>query len=171
MNIIAIIPAAGKGARFGTPKVDAMYNSVTFSQKILQTLEEIGIAKHLIIRDIDTPDMLASLRWGMQKILSEQENPDGWLIWPVDHPTVKPDTIRILASVFETNSNSVIIPRYQSKNGHPIIVPGFLCIPDKPEPLGLKGIIMQSGFPVKYVNVDDVGILFNFNTPEDVTYV
>jgi len=171
MKIIAVIPAAGKGSRFGMPKVDASYNGIAFSQMIINTLQEAGIDDYVLVRDIETPDMLATIRVGMQKALSGQDRPDGWLIWPVDHPTVKASTIRILVKVFEEKANSVIIPRNQDKNGHPIIIPGVMVIPDKTEPMGLKGIIMQSGFPVQHLNVDDVGILFNFNTPEDVQYV
>jgi len=171
MKIIAVIPAAGKGTRFGMPKVDASYNGIAFSEMIINTLKEAGLDDFVLVRDIETPDMLATIKAGMQKAVSEQGNPDGWLIWPVDHPTVKASTIQILVSIFTKKSNSVIIPRNQGKNGHPIIIPSALVIPDKAEPLGLKGIIMQSGFPVFYPDLDDVGILFNFNTPEDVVYV
>lgn len=171
MNIIAIIPAAGKGNRFGMPKVDASYNGITFAQKIISTLSEAGIERYILVRDVETPDMLSSIRWGAQKALSEQSEPDGWLIWPVDHPTVKAPTIRILTEVFAKNNNSVIIPRNQGRSGHPVLLPGAFVFPDKPEPLGLKGLIMQSAFPLLFVDVDDVGILFNFNTPEDVKYV
>jgi molybdenum cofactor cytidylyltransferase len=170
-DIIAIIPAAGKGSRFGMPKVDATYNGITFSNMIISTLEEAGIAKHILVRDVETSDMLATIRIGMQRAQKEYGSPDGWLIWPVDHPTVRQATIEMLVSSFAENRNSIIIPRNQDKNGHPIIIPGSMVIPDRSNPLGLKGIIMDSGFPVLHLNVDDVGILFNFNTPEDVVYV
>lgn len=171
MKIIAIIPAAGKGTRFGMPKVDASYNGISFAEMIKSTLTEAGIGDIYLIRDVETPDMLATIKIGMHRVLREQERPDGWLIWPVDHPTVKASTIRMLVNVFTGKANSVIIPRHQNRNGHPILVPGALVIPDKPEPLGLKGVIIKSGFPLHYIDVDDVGILFNLNTPEDVVYV
>lgn len=171
MKIIAIIPAAGKGSRFGMPKVDASYNGISFAQMIINTLKAAGIEDYILVRDIETPDMLATLRIGMQRALQQQERPDGWLIWPVDHPTVKASTVSIMVQVFTEKANSVIIPRNQGKNGHPILLPGALVIPDQPQPLGLKGVIIQSGFPQLCIDVDDVGILFNFNTPEDVIYV
>ncbi len=170
MKLAAIIPAAGKGRRFGMPKVDAEYNGITFAQRIISTLQEAGFADYVLVRDVETPDMLASVRWGMQKALSENERPDGWLVWPVDHPTVRVTTIIALAGIFAKNSNSVIIPRHQGRSGHPVLLPGAFSIPDKPNPLGLKGVIMESHFPLVFADVDDVGILFNFNTPEDVHY-
>jgi CTP:molybdopterin cytidylyltransferase MocA len=170
MKLTAIIPAAGKGSRFGMPKVDALYNGIAFSQMIINTLSEAGIENYVLVRDVETPDMLASVRWGMQKALSEQEYPDGWIVWPVDHPTVKATTILTLKEIFTHKSNSVIVPRHQGRGGHPVMLPGAFSIPDKPNPLGLKGVIMESHFPLVFADVDDVGILFNFNTPEDVHY-
>jgi len=171
VKIVALIPASGKGTRFGMPKVDASYNGISFAEMIRNTLTEARISDIYLIRDIETPDMLATLKTGMQRALHEQERPDGWLIWPVDHPTVRSSTIRMLVNVFTDKANSVIIPRHQNQNGHPILVPGALVIPEQPDPLGLKGVILKSGFPVFHIDVDDVGILFNFNTPEDVVYV
>ncbi len=170
MQIITLIPAAGKGSRFGMPKVDASYNGISFAQRIIDTLEEAGLTDYYLLRDLDTPDMQTTLRHGMRLAITEGRIPDGWLIWPVDHPTVKAATVMTLASIFERKSNSVIIPRNGGRNGHPILIPGALLIPAQPDPLGLKGIIHSSGFPILYADVDDVGILFNFNTPEDMAY-
>ncbi len=171
MQIVALIPAAGKGSRFGMPKVDAMYNGITFSQAILNTLQELGHIDSLVIRDVETPDMFASLKLGMKTFQSQNIHPDGWLIWPVDHPTVKPDTVRFMLKIFSARNNSIIIPRHDSKNGHPIIIPASLAIPDIAPANGLKEIIMLSHLPVHFVEVDDPGILVNINTPEDVKYV
>jgi CTP:molybdopterin cytidylyltransferase MocA len=171
MHIIALIPAAGKGSRYGMPKVDALYNGITFSQMILNTLQSAGIETSYIIRDIETPDMLASLKVGMNTFHSQAVHPDGWLIWPVDHPTVKAETVKLLIQFFATHTNSVIIPCHNSHSGHPIIIPASLALPDYPLPNGLKDVIMLSHFPVHHVEVDDPAILHNINTPEEVHYV
>lgn len=171
MQIIALIPAAGKGERFGMPKVDAMFNGISFSEKIIAALQEAGITQYMVIRDVDTPDMLASLKVGMDSFHSQNVHPDGWLIWPVDHPMVNPETISILIKEFSSKTNSIIVPRCNNRNGHPIIIPGFMTIPDQPDPNGLKGVLMKSHCIIEHVDIDDEGILKNINTPEDVTYV
>ena len=171
MQIIALIPAAGKGSRYGMPKVDAMFNGITFSQMILNTLQSAGIEENLIIRDIDTPDMLGSLKYGMNAYQAQGVHPDGWLIWPVDHPTIKIETIIFIMSIFASHANSIVIPRHAGKNGHPIMLPGSLVIPEQEFANGLKDVIMLSHFPVHFAEVDDPGILVNINTPEDVKYV
>jgi molybdenum cofactor cytidylyltransferase len=171
MHIIALIPAAGKGSRYGMPKVDAMYNGVTFSQMITNSLQDIGIADSFVIRDMDTPDMLASIKEGMKHFQAQNIQPDGWLIWPVDHPTVKSETVSFMLKIFALRCNSIIIPRYGVRSGHPIIIPFAMVIPDQPMPNGLKDVIIQSHFPVHYVEVEDPGILVNINKPEDVKYV
>lgn len=171
MQIVALIPAAGKGSRYGMPKVDASYNGITFSQMILNTLTEAGVEIYHVIRDIDTPDMLASLKVGMNTFQSQNVHPDGWLIWPVDHPTVRAETIKFMMNIFSSRTNSIIIPRHDNKNGHPIIIPASLAIPEQSPPNGLKEVIMLSHLPVHFIEVDDSGILVNINTPEDVKYV
>lgn len=171
MQIVALIPAAGKGNRFGMPKVDANYNGISFSEKILATLRESGIKEHLVIRDVETPDMFATIKYGMKSILSKGIHPDGWLIWPVDHPAVQIGTIRFMIKVFSIHSNSIIIPRHNARNGHPIIIPASLAFPEDAPPNGLKDIILQSLLPVHFIEVEDPGILININTPEDVIYV
>ena len=171
MQIITLIPASGKGSRFGSPKVDALYNGVSFLQMILNTLRDAGLLNCYVLRDLETPDMLATVRYGMQRALRDASLPDGWLIWPVDHPLVKPATVLALLKDFAEKRNSVLIPRHQGRNGHPIILPGSFTIPQTDNPDGLKGVISQAHYPIGYVEVDDAGILVNINTPEDILYV
>jgi len=171
MDLIAIIPAAGKGNRFGMPKVDASYNGITFAERIIMTLTTAKLDKYILVRDVETPDMLGSIRLGMQKALSEYGRPDGWVIWPVDHPAVKAETVTTLSTAFAERRNSIIIPRCNGKSGHPIILPGCFVIHEESNPLGLKGLIIHSDHPVHYVETQDGSILRNFNTPEDMVYV
>jgi len=170
MEICALIPAAGKGSRFGQPKVDALYNGFTFSEMIIKTLKEAGIKTYYIIRDIETPDMSATLYNGWQQVCREGRHPDGWLIWPVDHPLVKKETIVLMVDAFADNSNSVIIPCYNNRNGHPVLLPGSFVFAKKADAAGLKGAILKSDFPRLYIEVDDAGILANLNTPEEALY-
>ena len=115
--------------------------------------------------------MLATIRYGIKEVISTGYHPDGWFIWPVDHPTVKTATIRFMVKIFASRLNCVIIPRHADKNGHPIIIPAALVIPEQTHLNGLKEVIMLSGFPIHYTEVDDPGILANINTPEDLRYV
>ena len=171
MIVFCLVPAAGKGTRFGMPKVDAMLEGSTFSQTIMETLRHTNTHDYLIIRDIDTPDMLSSIRYGMHKVIYNGTHPDGWLIWPVDHPLVKAATVNMLIETFRNYPNSVIIPQYGGKAGHPVIIPASMKIPDGTFSSGLKEIITLSGVSVHHIEVDDPAINENMNTPGDVHYV
>lgn len=153
------------------PKVDAMFNGLTFRQWIENTLSHTKVSDWLIIRDIQSADMLGSIRYGMQAIRAKGVKPDGWLVWPVDHPFVKHQTIDALIDCFHTNPQSVIIPEHQGRKGHPILLPGDLQIPEQDFPNGLKDVISQSGLGKVCVPTEDSGIIANVNTPGDVTYV
>jgi CTP:molybdopterin cytidylyltransferase MocA len=178
MLIFALIPANGKGSRYGMPKVDAVFNGITFQQHIENTLSETVVRDWLVIRDIDSHDMLGSIRYGMHRIMTQGIWPDCWLIWPIDHPFVKAETINALIDCYRVNPKSVIVPQLKSnhdslppKRGHPIILPGGLMIPNIEYINGLRTMLEKAKLNKVYIEVDDPGIIENINSPEDVRYV
>lgn len=178
MQIYALILANGKGTRYGMPKVDAVFNGLTFLQHIETTLAQAKVDDYLVIRDVETPDMLGSIRYGMHQIMTRGVWPGGWLIWPVDHPFIKAETITALIECHRANPKSVVIPQCHStdgtpafRRGHPIILPGGLIVPNVDYPNGLKSMLEKAKLSTCYISVDDPAILANINTPEDVHYV
>jgi CTP:molybdopterin cytidylyltransferase MocA len=169
LRIVAIIPAAGKGLRYGKPKIAAKVGRNTFIDQIVQTLERAKVNSYEIVKDIETEDMLDSIRIGMKRYLQNKQRPDGWLIWPVDHPYVKPETISGLIGCFASNSSSVIVSGYQGQHGHPVVIPASLNISDKNYPGGLRQAIKDSGIKRVNLDVDDKAVLMNINRPSDQT--
>ncbi len=164
-KIVAIIPAAGKGKRYGMPKINAVIDGKTFLEHIMDTLTQAGITKIIVVRDIETNDMLDSIRTAINE---SSENPSGWLIFPVDHPLIRVETIKQIIAAFRKAPDRVIVPQYNSKNGHPIIFPSALKIPEGIIDGGLKSVINESGFSKLAVSVDDKEVLNNKNYREDI---
>ena len=167
-QIYAIIPAAGKGSRYGESKVDATYREKTFLKYILDTLSQTPVAGVKVVRDVETIDMLASIRMGLELAKNDGWSALGWLIWPVDHPLIKVHTIRSLIEHFYRKPTVVINPLYEGQRGHPVIIPDSLQIPDNYISGGLRSIIANSTLERNEIEVSDPHIIKNINSHKDL---
>ena len=164
MKLAAIIPASGKGLRYGMPKADALLESgESFEERIKRLCAEAGMEDICVVREPSCAQMLDSICLGI-KSLPEM---DAYLIFPVDHPYVTAQTIAELIRAWHQNPKAVIKPCHQGKCGHPIIIPKCLAL--HPElPGGLAACINRSRIAVLKIQVDDPGILKNLNYPSDL---
>ncbi len=88
------------------------------------------------------------------------------LVYPCDHPLVLPGT---LSSLFREAGNrpwQIIIPRYQGRNGHPVIFPRALLDEIFRKPT-LRHIIREHPANVSVVDTDDAGVVLDMDTPEE----
>jgi len=169
-EIAAIIPAAGRGKRFGIPKAQAALHGRSFLDLITDTLHEAGIRDVIAVTDVDTADMLASIRIGIDQAnerLPKGSGYLGYLIFPVDHPLVNSDTVIALCQRFMDDPQVVVKPCYQGKYGHPVIIPAALDL-NCPTEHGLSQIISDSAYPVIALETDDPNVVLNLNTPSDI---
>ncbi|MDZ4122528.1 MAG: NTP transferase domain-containing protein [Candidatus Cloacimonadaceae bacterium] len=166
-DLCAIILAAGKGKRFGQPKIAALFRGKSFLEHILQSLALAGIDSYHIAKDLPTPDMLSSLRVAVQHVSAMNAN--GYLVFPVDHPLVHYSTLISLKTAFTQHPDAIIRPSFEGKHGHPIIIPAILDIFGYEPQGGLAEIIRQSSLPMLSIEVTDEYILRNINTLEDLT--
>lgn len=161
-ELCAIIPASGKGSRFGQPKAEALLETgETFLQRVTGLVLGAGVNCIRSVVDRDTPDMLSSLRLG----ISECPGMDAYLIFPVDFPFVNPETVQSLVDAAQNYPGIVIKPSFQGVKGHPVIIPGNIDLYPEDCSGGLAGIIYRQGLTVLDLPVDDPGILQNVNYP------
>jgi molybdenum cofactor cytidylyltransferase len=89
---------------------------------------------------------------------------DGALIWPVDIPGVSGDTLtRILALASPT---TLVSPRHAGRRGHPLWI-GAALWPLVPGTIERGGLRSLTGPPWREVEVDDVAVLLDVDTPAD----
>ncbi|MBW6514647.1 MAG: NTP transferase domain-containing protein [Candidatus Syntrophosphaera sp.] len=165
-DLIAVIPASGKGGRFGQPKALASYEGKAFAEHITSTLLESGVDNVIVAVGYDTPDMLATLR----QAIDEQGNTaaKGYLVWPVDHPFVRKDTVLNLIQAWREQPVAVIRPSHGGQSGHPIIIPAWLDLNADDGGQGLAGLIRAQACTVIDVPVEDPNVLRNINYPKDL---
>src|SRR5205823_5578166 len=115
----AVIPAAGKSARMGRPKLALPLGGRTVLERVVASLREAGVehvlvvigphvpqlaalaeraGAHVLQLAEETPDMRATVEAGL-RWLEERFHPapdDRWLLVPADHPTLNPLLVRLL---------------------------------------------------------------------------
>lgn len=165
-RIVAIIPASGKGERFGQPKADACLWGKPFIEHIRETLAAAGVYSVVVAAGCDTPDMLATLR----RAVAENRSGDtlGWLVWPVDHPFLRLETIVVLCQAFVSNPNAVVRPVFEGNPGHPVLIPAWFDLDREGQGPGLAGIIRCQARSYIDLPVDDDAVLRNVNLPSDL---
>ena len=185
-NIPAIILAAGSGKRIGIPKLKLKHDDEFFVNIIANNLKSEGIndivciirkddlewfKENAVVSDYiinDNPElgMVSSVKLGVERY----KHKEGVLLFPVDHPYVSCNTIKLLIRDFGKNNNSVIKPYLNDKSGHPLIVPKILfnTILKNDDLKSLNDIIKESQIPTIQTNVEDKGILKNINYSDDI---
>lgn len=159
-DLCVIIPASGKGTRYGEPKATALLETgESFLERIIAICKGADLNEIHPVCDRETPDMLSSLRLG----ISEQPGFAQYMVFPVDFPFVQSSTIRALLKKCSTDREAVIRPVYLGRNGHPIIIPASLDLSASVFEGGLAALIRNSGLQVTDLVVEDPGILRNVN--------
>lgn len=180
--IAGLILGGGVGERFGGPKAFVrLPDGTTFLESCLAALREAGAAPvaatlppatteptpdGLEALTLPAPgmDMLASLRHGLTRLLASP----GWrvvVVLPVDHPLVRPETVRALTAA----ATPTAVPVYRGKRGHPValtrqfaerLLSGELAAATLRDAMKIAGR--------HDVEVDDPGVASNCNTPEQL---
>ncbi|MCP4783665.1 MAG: nucleotidyltransferase family protein [Fuerstiella sp.] len=145
-----VIPAAGQSLRMGARhKLLLPWNNVTVIDHVLRAWAE-SWAQHvvivvrkddiqlqeacrywpnadLVIPENDPQDMKRSVQHGLQHISATYDpgDCDRWMLAPADLPTLSSELInRVVAAC--RDSDSVVVPRFGDRRGHPVAVPWAL---------------------------------------------
>ena len=184
-KVAAIILAAGRSERMGTPKPLLAIEGSTFLETIIENLKRAGlreiivvlghrameIKSHLpadvksIVNDNYERGQLSSLKRGLGLLSSDT---DAFLMVLVDHPLVSVVTYRAIIDLLEKGA-PIVLPKYKGKRGHPV---GFSTayikeLMDAPEDIGARFVIKNNIDNLVELPVYDRNVCFNINTKED----
>lgn len=108
--------------------------------------------------------MLSSVQAGIAALAPAVE---AVLVWPVDLPYVKPETVRgLLAGA----PDKMVLPQHAGRGGHPLRIPRscFAELAALAPALGLRGLMAAHPDRVSRLSVDDPGVLLDIDTPDDL---
>lgn len=181
--ISAIILAAGKSERMGTPKALLPIHGRTFLENILNSISQTSIEDVFVVvghhrKEIEervklssvvfNPDyeqgMTTSFQTGIRALSWEAS---GAFLFLVDHPLVEPKTLESM--IERLAPNRIVIPTFQGRRGHPVlfateILEEILALPSSE---GANSVVRRNPARVVEVPVNEPGILVDIDTPED----
>ena len=123
----------------------------------------------LVVNPDPARGQFSSLRVGLQEVLKRGR--DAAMVTLVDRPPVRMETLETLESAFEqatTQRKWAVIPEYQGKHGHPILLgrqmmEAFLRAPETSNARDVEHAHLSE---IEYVPVDDPLVAVNVDTPE-----
>jgi molybdenum cofactor cytidylyltransferase len=183
-SVSAILLAAGRSQRMGTPKQLLPIQGRPTVIRCLESLRDSqvpdvvivvnpeggdivnaaqGFHARVAVNEIPGSDMAASVKAGMACI---SDAATGVLICLCDHPLVRPETIGSMVSAHSRKPDAIIIPRYLGRKGHPTLFPRFV-LEDLEKLATLRDVIGQHVTKLSLLDVDDEGVILDMDTPED----
>jgi len=185
--ITALILAAGQSKRMGQPKMLLPWGRATVLGQVIHTFRAAGVEDLLVItggareqvealvadsaRTMFNPnyargEMLSSLQAGLADLRPEVE---AALIGLGDQPQVQERSVRLVVEEYIKSGASLIVPSFQLRRGHPWLVarPHWDEILHMAPPETLRGFLHQHANDIRYVEIDDPGILKDLDTPEE----
>ncbi len=187
----AVILAAGESRRFGGIKALAPIGGGTALAAVADSARAGGATGVVVVtgyhRQAVRPEVLAcaaveahnpepergmmsSVRAGVAAV----PEAIAILLWPVDHPFVRPATVRALLEAALARSDGtthpIVVPTLQGRGGHPTLFPADLraSLLDLDDAGGPNRLLRQQADRVLRLPVPDPGVVADIDTPDDL---
>jgi molybdenum cofactor cytidylyltransferase len=191
-EVVGIVLAAGQSTRMGRPKALLRCPPAgrTFVTQIIHVLREGGIGTIAVIGRVNDPDLrrevaaavppvcyvenpspelgqLSSMLVGVA--FAEAKEAAGILVLPVDMPLIRPETVRTALGAFAAGGEPVLRATHQGRHGHPVIFAAtlFPALRRADPKVGARALLHQDPSRVRNLEVDDPGVLRDFDWPTD----
>jgi molybdenum cofactor cytidylyltransferase len=183
MKIDGVILAAGYSSRANAFKMELEINKKPILQRCIEALYEdcsniivvSGYKNEKINRLVGNYEkvkvvyneefdkgMFSSVKKGIQNVIGER-----FLLTPGDYPLISKDMIQKLLK----EKNEIVIPSFNKKGGHPILINAYLIkeILAEPDDSNLK--IYLNKKQCSYLDVGNEEILLDVDTMDDYEYI
>jgi CTP:molybdopterin cytidylyltransferase MocA len=184
--IAAIVLAGGASERMGTPKALLPFRGSTFLAVVIECCRAQGLTPVVVVvgpdvynllSDSDLADAtvicnpapesgpLGSIRLGLEAAVNHPV--EAALVWHVDRPHVRPETVARLVEQFRDGGQPIVVPGYGGRRGHPVLFgrPVFDELLSAPEHEGARAVVRADPSRVAVIPVDDPAVLEDVDTP------
>jgi molybdenum cofactor cytidylyltransferase len=187
-GVAAIVLAAGSSRRMGTPKQLLELKGKTLLEHTLANVRAARIGDIVLVLGANAEKIQAcvatedlkvvvnagheqgmgtSLRTGLAAVKPEME---AALIVLADQPFIQPSTLRAIVESRQRTGAKITVPLYKGFRGNPVLLDRSVF----PELMGLSGDVGCRAIFGSHVEgihklaVDDVGVLIDIDSPEDL---
>jgi len=180
--ISAIVLAAGKSERMGSPKALLPISGRTFLENVLDAISRTSIEQIIVVVGHHQKEIEASMRLPLVVFNPDYEkgmitsfqagiralswDVSGAFLFLVDHPLVEAATIE--AMIMNLAPNRIILPTFQGRRGHPVLFSSDVLeeILALPSTEGANIVVRKDPGRIVEVPVNAPGILVDIDTPE-----
>jgi molybdenum cofactor cytidylyltransferase len=186
-KVCCLVLAAGKSSRMGQQKLLLPFDNKSMIKTVVeksinsnadQTIVVIGSHNKELTRELAEyslllventrfeEGMLSSVQVGFAAI---QPDSDAAIVLLGDQPMVSEEVINRLISVFQKTAKGLIIPTFNGKRGHPVLISSKyqesiqLLNPE----IGLRDLFLKNSQDILEIEVQSDNVLKDIDTPED----
>ncbi|MFN3767389.1 MAG: NTP transferase domain-containing protein [Ectopseudomonas guguanensis] len=185
--VAALMLAAGYSRRFGGDKRRAtladgrsllaaslalpssMLEEVWLVLRPDESIRELGLPASikLIQHPLTAQGMGHSLAAGAERLLAES-HAEAVAIFLADMPLIRRDSLETLLA--HASANTIVLPSHQGKRGHPVVFgrdfwPQLAALGGD---AGAKVVLQHNAEALHIVELDDLGVLLDIDTPADL---
>jgi CTP:molybdopterin cytidylyltransferase MocA len=184
--IAAIILAAGESRRMGRPKALVSYRGLTFIEHLLQATQHPRIGERRVVLGAHADEIRAQFPAGRFSVVVNDEwekgplssiqaalrtlppsGIDGIMICPVDHPLVSEKLVAALIDAFDSTGRGIVVPKFQSRRGHPVLFRSTLVpeLMSAPLDVGARAVVRAHRGEIVEVPTEEEAVVLNLNDP------
>jgi CTP:molybdopterin cytidylyltransferase MocA len=188
--VAGVILAAGRSSRMGRPKalLRQIQSGHTFVGHLIRAAETAGLRPIFVVSRPDDIYLRAEIaRYGgsplvnvnsdegqLSSILTalppvEAAGASAMVVMPVDVPLISAEVIKMVVAAAETESVSIVRAAHKGVHGHPVLFKRavFDELRRADPSLGARTVVRADPARVKEVEVANVGVTLDIDTPED----
>lgn len=192
--IAAVLLAAGESRRMGQPKLTLPWGEAgSVIAHVVGLFRQAGADPIIVVTgghreavegalrgsgamclfnaDYRDGGMLSSVRVGLGHL--QGDDSEAALLGPSDLPSLTSETIHRILERWQRSGGDLIVPSYQMRRGHPVLIGRRLWpeLLDLNSSLSLRDFLRQRADGIDYVMVDDPGVIVDLDTPGDYAHV
>jgi molybdenum cofactor cytidylyltransferase len=186
-KLYAVILAAGSSKRLGSNKLTLRIDGEAVIRKAVMPFLSAGIEKILVVTGVNSQDIQKELAGYPVQFIENKEHllgmstsvraalpfirdAEGVFFHLGDKPFLEKEILYHMADMYRQNQKKTIVPVFQGKKGHPVLIdikPCETVIESLSGDKGLREIIEKNGDDVICIKGDE-GSLLDIDTEEDV---